>query len=191
MDRADAPPYGPWHEHLLRHPRRPDALLRRSRGAARRAPRARAFRRPPRRARRRLAQARVAARWALAEVPLARFLAEPVIPYETDDVTRLIMDSHDTAAFAPGLGPHGGGVARMAAVGRGERSDTRRTRPRTDPEMVAAVSKLMGNADLVAVARKVQVVTAFRSTIGLRAAWPPASSPTTPPTTPRAWRRPC
>src|SRR5690348_7893910 len=47
------------------------------------------------------AQARVAARWALAEVPLARFLAEPVIPYETDDVTRLIMDSHDAAAFAP------------------------------------------------------------------------------------------
>lgn len=47
------------------------------------------------------AQARVAARWALAEVPLARFLAEPVIPYEDDDVTRLIVDSHDPVAFAP------------------------------------------------------------------------------------------
>lgn len=55
----------------------------------------------------------------------------------------------------------------MAAVGGGGRADTRGTRPGLTPEMAAAVSKLMGNADLVAVARKVQVVTAFRSTIGL------------------------
>src|SRR3990170_2195493 len=52
----------------------------------------------------RSAQERVAARWALADVPLAEFLAEPVIPYETDDVTRLIMDGHDAAAFAPVAG---------------------------------------------------------------------------------------
>ena len=111
------------------------------------------------------AQERVAARWALADVPLTAFLAEPVIPYETDDVTRLILDTHDTAAFAAVAGLSVGGFrewllaadsAELAAVATG-----------LTPEMVAAVSKLMGNADLVAVARKVRVVTAFRSTIGL------------------------
>lgn len=110
-------------------------------------------------------QERVAARWALTEVPLATFLAEPVIPYETDDVTRLIVDTHDAGAFAPVAGMTVGELrewllaadtAALAAVA-----------PGLTPEMVAAVSKLMGNADLVAVARKVQVVTAFRSTIGL------------------------
>src|SRR4051812_50217187 len=55
-------------------------------------------------------QERVAARWALAEVPLAEFLAEPLIPYETDDVTRLILDTHDATAFAPVAGAAGGGV---------------------------------------------------------------------------------
>ncbi|MFE2886409.1 ethanolamine ammonia-lyase subunit EutB [Streptomyces graminifolii] len=111
------------------------------------------------------AQERVAARWALADVPLAAFLAEPVIPYETDDVTRLILDTHDTGAFAAVAGLSVGGFREwllaadsdeLAAVATG-----------LTPEMVAAVSKLMGNADLVAVARKVRVVTAFRSTIGL------------------------
>ncbi|MGW3103024.1 ethanolamine ammonia-lyase subunit EutB [Streptomyces sp. NPDC001100] len=111
------------------------------------------------------AQERVAARWALADVPLTAFLAEPVIPYETDDVTRLILDTHDAAAFAAVAGLSVGGLrewlltadtAQLAAVA-----------PGLTPEMVAAVSKLMGNADLVAVARKVRIVTAFRSTIGL------------------------
>jgi len=111
------------------------------------------------------AQERVAARWALADVPLTAFLAEPVIPYETDDVTRLILDTHDTGGFAAVAGMTVGGfrewllaadTGELAAVATG-----------LTPEMVAAVSKLMGNADLVAVARKVRVVTAFRSTIGL------------------------
>ncbi|WP_234542675.1 ethanolamine ammonia-lyase subunit EutB [Streptomyces shenzhenensis] len=111
------------------------------------------------------ARERVAARWALAEVPLATFLTEPVIPYEDDDVTRLILDGHDAAAFAPVAGLTVGefrewlltaDAAALAAVA-----------PGLTPEMTAAVSKLMGNADLVAVARKVRVVTAFRSTIGL------------------------
>ncbi|MER5529429.1 ethanolamine ammonia-lyase subunit EutB [Streptomyces sp. NPDC002677] len=111
------------------------------------------------------ARERVAARWALAEVPLTAFLTEPVIPYETDDVTRLILDTHDPVAFAPVAGLTVGefrewllaaDTASLAAVA-----------PGLTPEMAAAVSKLMGNADLVAVARKVRVVTAFRSTIGL------------------------
>ncbi|MEV6763952.1 ethanolamine ammonia-lyase subunit EutB [Streptomyces sp. NPDC051105] len=111
------------------------------------------------------ARERVAARWALAEVPLATFLTEPVIPYETDDVTRLILDTHDPMAFAPVAGLTVGEfrewllAADTGALGA--------VAPGVTPEMAAAVSKLMGNADLVAVARKVRVVTAFRSTIGL------------------------
>ncbi|MFJ9244684.1 ethanolamine ammonia-lyase subunit EutB [Streptomyces sp. NPDC101776] len=111
------------------------------------------------------AQERVAARWALADVPLTAFLAEPVIPYETDDVTRLILDTHDAAAFAPVAGLSVGGFREwLLAAGTDELAGVAAG---LTPEMVAAVSKLMGNADLVAVARKVSVVTAFRSTIGL------------------------
>ncbi|MEU3517482.1 ethanolamine ammonia-lyase subunit EutB [Streptomyces sp. NPDC006654] len=111
------------------------------------------------------AQERVAARWALAEVPLATFLTEPVIPYEDDDVTRLILDTHDAAAFAPVAGLTVGEFREwLLAADTGALAAVA---PGLTPEMAAAVSKLMGNADLVAVARKVRVVTAFRSTIGL------------------------
>ncbi|RPF35156.1 ethanolamine ammonia-lyase subunit EutB [Streptomyces sp. TLI_185] len=111
------------------------------------------------------ARERVAARWALAEVPLATFLTEPVIPYETDDVTRLILDTHDAAAFAPVAGLTVGELREWLLAADGQALTA--LAPGLTPEMVAAVSKLMGNADLVAVARKVRVVTAFRSTIGL------------------------
>lgn len=113
------------------------------------------------------AQQRVAARWALAEVPLAQFLAEPVIPYEDDDVTRLIVDTHDLAAFAPVAGLTVGGFREWLLSEAADAAALAAVSPGLTPEMVAAVSKLMGNADLVAVARKVRVVTAFRSTIGL------------------------
>lgn len=110
---------------------------------------------------------RMAARFALADVPLARFLSEVVIPYEDDDVTRLIIDSHDAAAFAP-----------VAALTVGEFRDwlcseqatapvLAALAPGLTPEMVAAVSKLMRNQDLILVARKCHVVTRFRNTIGL------------------------
>ncbi|MEU6194359.1 ethanolamine ammonia-lyase subunit EutB [Streptomyces sp. NPDC047061] len=111
------------------------------------------------------ARERVAARWALAEVPLATFLTDPVIPYEDDDVTRLILDTHDAAAFAPVAGLTVGEFREwLLAADSGALAAVA---PGITPEMAAAVSKLMGNADLVAVARKVRVVTAFRSTIGL------------------------
>ncbi|GGK97795.1 ethanolamine ammonia-lyase subunit EutB [Streptomyces flaveus] len=113
------------------------------------------------------AQARVAARWALAEVPLARFLAEPVIPYESDDVTRLIVDTHDAAAFAPVSSLTVGEFREWLLSEAADAAALTALAPGLTPEMVAAVSKLMGNADLVAVARKAHVVTAFRSTIGL------------------------
>ncbi|TKA10251.1 ethanolamine ammonia-lyase subunit EutB [Actinacidiphila oryziradicis] len=113
------------------------------------------------------AQQRVAARMALAEVPLRQFLAEPVIPYEDDDVTRLILDTHDAAAFAPvadlTVGEFRDWLLSEAADGPALAAIA----PGVTPEMAAAVSKLMSNADLVAAARKVRVVTAFRSTIGL------------------------
>ncbi|MFI6466792.1 ethanolamine ammonia-lyase subunit EutB [Streptomyces sp. NPDC050528] len=111
------------------------------------------------------AQERVAARWALADVPLTAFLAEPVIPYDTDDVTRLILDTHDTGAFAAVSGLSVGGFREWLLAA--DAVELAAVAPGLTPEMVAAVSKLMGNADLVAVARKVRVVTAFRSTIGL------------------------
>ncbi|MEU2582865.1 ethanolamine ammonia-lyase subunit EutB [Streptomyces avermitilis] len=113
------------------------------------------------------AEARVAARWALAEVPLARFLAEPVIPYEDDDVTRLIVDTHDVRAFAPVAGLCVGEFREWLLSDAADAGSLAALAPGLTPEMVAAVSKLMGNADLVAVARKARVVTAFRSTIGL------------------------
>jgi len=110
---------------------------------------------------------RVAARFALADVPLKTFLVEPLIPYEQDEVTRLILDSHDNAAFAPVshltvgefrdwlLGDEATGAA-LAALARG-----------LTPEMVAAVTKLMRLQDLITVARKCRVVTGLRTTLGL------------------------
>ncbi len=113
------------------------------------------------------AEESVAARMCLADVPLRQFLTEALIPYEADDVTRLIMDSHDATAFRPvahmtvgqfrdWLLTPAASSAVLSALARG-----------LTPEMVAAVSKLMRNQDLILVARKCRVVTRFRNTIGL------------------------
>jgi ethanolamine ammonia-lyase large subunit len=108
---------------------------------------------------------RVAAQMALADVSLATILAEPVVPYEVDEVSRLIVDSHDPAAFAP-----------IASLTVGEYREwllaaapdaLAAIRPGVTPEMAAAVSKLMRLQDLVSVAAKCRVVTRFRNTIGL------------------------
>jgi ethanolamine ammonia-lyase large subunit len=115
----------------------------------------------------RSAEENVAAKMALADVPLKQFLSEALIPYEEDDVTRLIMDRHEPIAFQP--------VAHMA-VGAfrdwllSEKADTAaltRLAPGLIPEMAAAVSKIMRNQDLILVAKKTSVVTRFRDTIGL------------------------
>jgi ethanolamine ammonia-lyase large subunit len=108
---------------------------------------------------------RVAAQMALADVPLARFLAEPVIPYETDEVTRLIIDSHDTAAFAPVSSLTVGELREFLLAAEPEALVA--LRPGLTPEMVAAVSKLMRLQDLIAVAAKCRIVSRFRNTIGL------------------------
>lgn len=108
---------------------------------------------------------RVAARMALAQVPLRQFLQDVVVPYEDDDVTRLIIDSHDPAAFAP-VAELSVGQFRDWLLAAGERELVAIAAGVT-PEMAAAVSKLMRNQDLIAVARKRPVVTAFRTTLGL------------------------
>lgn len=110
---------------------------------------------------------RVAARIALSDLPLARFLSEALVPYDEDEVTRLIIDTHDEMAFRQISHLTVGGFrdwllasgttgAQLRAIARG-----------VTPEMAAAVSKLMRNQDLLLVARKCQVVTRFRNTIGL------------------------
>src|SRR3978361_1418120 len=113
------------------------------------------------------AEENVAAKMALAELTLAEIVAEPLIPYEADEVPRLILDRHDAAAVAPVAGLSVGafrdfllseacGTARLATLA-----------PGITPEIAAAVCKLMRNQDLIAVARKCSVVTRFRNTIGL------------------------
>jgi ethanolamine ammonia-lyase large subunit len=110
---------------------------------------------------------RVAAQMVLAEVPLARFLTQALIPYETDDVTRLIIDTHNQAAFAPVSHMCVGQFREWLLSDAATPAALRALAPGLTPEMVAAVSKLMRNRDLISVARKVEVVTAFRSTLGL------------------------
>ncbi|GAA4760817.1 ethanolamine ammonia-lyase subunit EutB [Nocardioides endophyticus] len=113
---------------------------------------------------------RAVARWALADVPLAVFLDEQLVPAETDDVTRLILEQHDVAAFAPVRHLTVGGFRDwLLEVASGPEAPTRLTAlaPGLTPEMVAAVSKLMRNQDLIAVAAATRVVTGFRTTLGL------------------------
>lgn len=113
------------------------------------------------------AQERVAAQFALADLPLKHFLEEEVVPYESDEVTRLIVDTHDAEAFAP-FAPLTVGELRdwlLSDHATGER--LARVAPGLMPEMVAAVSKLMRVQDLIAAAAKMRVVTRFRTTVGL------------------------
>ena len=110
---------------------------------------------------------RLAARHCLADLPLKAFLARPLIPYEDDDVTRLILDRHDEAAFAP-IGHLTVGAFRdwLLSDLAGPAVLTR-VAPGITPEMAAAVSKTMRNQDLILAAKKCRVVTRFRNTIGL------------------------
>ncbi|GAA4477352.1 ethanolamine ammonia-lyase subunit EutB [Rhodococcus olei] len=113
---------------------------------------------------------RAAAQWALAEVPLTTFLNELVVPYEDDEVTRLIIDTHDRVAFQEISHLTVGGFRDwLLEVAAGDRAAEtfRRVAPGLTPEMVAAVSKIMRNQDLIAVARATVVTSAFRTTLGV------------------------
>jgi ethanolamine ammonia-lyase large subunit len=113
------------------------------------------------------AQERVAARAVLADLPLTRFLDEPLIPYELDEVTRLILDGHDQVAFAPVKDLTVGELREWLLAYQTDAPRLAALAPGLTPEMVAAVTKLMRNQDLVLVASKCRVTTRFRSTIGL------------------------
>lgn len=110
---------------------------------------------------------RVAAKMALAELPLAHFLTEAVVPYEADEVTRLIVDTHDAAAYAPVSHLTVGGFRDWLLSDAATGEALAALAPGLMPEMAAAVSKLMRQQDLMLVAKKCQVTTRFRNTIGL------------------------
>jgi len=113
------------------------------------------------------AQERLAARHVLAGTPLKQFLTEALVPYEEDNVTRLIIDSHDAQAFAPVAHLTVGDFRNWLLSEQADTDALSALASGLTPEMVAAVSKLMRNQDLVAVAHKCSVVTRFRDTIGL------------------------
>jgi ethanolamine ammonia-lyase large subunit len=110
---------------------------------------------------------RSAARLCLAELPLVHFLDEAVIPYEQDEVTRLIVDTHDARAFAAVSQLTVGDFRNWLLLETTTSDVLAAVAPGITPEMAAAVSKLMRNQDLIQVARKCRVVTRFRNTIGL------------------------
>ncbi len=113
------------------------------------------------------AEQRVAAQMALADLPLRRLLDDPVVPYETDEVTRLICDTHDAAAFAPVSHLTVGGLRDWLLSDAATTASLAALAPGLTPEMVAAASKLCRLQDLMVVASRCSVATAFRNTIGL------------------------
>lgn len=110
---------------------------------------------------------RMAAQYALADVPLKDFLNEPIIPYEEDEVTRLILDTHDQMQFVEISHLTVGEFRNWLLKHETTTSVLKKVCNSITPEMAAAVSKLMTIQDLIAVAKKCQVVTAFRNTLGL------------------------
>ena len=113
------------------------------------------------------AEERVAARMALADLPLSTFLREDLLPYEGDEVTRLIHDTHDMSAFTPVKALTVGAFRDWLLSDEATTKSLASLAPGLTPEMVAAVSKLMRNQDLIAVARKISVITRLNNTIGL------------------------
>ncbi|WP_035607248.1 ethanolamine ammonia-lyase subunit EutB [Haloferula sp. BvORR071] len=114
------------------------------------------------------AEERVAAQYLLADLPLRHFLEELLVPYEDDEVTRLILDRHDAAAFAPVSGLSVGEFRDWLLAYETDATKLRALAPGLTPEMVAAVSKIMANQDLILVASKCEVISRFRNTLGQR-----------------------
>ena len=128
-------------------------------------------------------QEREAARALLADVPLRRLLSEPLIPYETDEVTRLIVDSHDAGAFAP-ISTLSVGELRDWLLAASPEQVTL-VRGGLTPEMVSAVLKLMRNQDLMLIASRCEIVTRFRNTLGQRGHFSTRLQPNHPTDDPR------
>ena len=113
------------------------------------------------------AEERMAAKICLADLPLKAFLENALIPYEEDEITRLIMDEHDLQAFSLVSHLTVGDFRDWLLSEHADSFTLARLASGLTPEMVAAVSKLMRNQDLILVAKKCQVITKFRNTIGL------------------------
>jgi ethanolamine ammonia-lyase large subunit len=111
---------------------------------------------------------RMAARYTLAELPLTTLLNEVVVPYEKDEITRLIIDGHHADAFTPLATMTVGGLRDWLLDYATGPQELAAVAPGLTPEMVAAVSKLMRNQDLILVASKAEVVSRFRTTLGLK-----------------------
>lgn len=131
------------------------------------------------------AEERVAAQMALADLPLKTFLTEVVVPYEEDEVTRLIIDGHDAKAFAPVASFTVGGFRDWLLSDAATGASLAALAPGLTPEMVAAVSKICRQQDLISIAAKVEVVTRFRNTIGLRGRFSARLQPNHPTDDPR------
>jgi ethanolamine ammonia-lyase large subunit len=110
---------------------------------------------------------RIAAQIALADLPLRTFLTEAVVPYESDEITRLILDTHDTAAFAPVTHLTVGGLRDWLLSDEADGPALAALSPGLTPEMAAAVAKICRIQDLILIAAKRRVTTRFRDTIGL------------------------
>ncbi len=128
---------------------------------------------------------RVAAQITLADVPLKTFLNDAIIPYEKDEITRLIIDNHDDKAFSLINSLTVGEFRDWLLKDETNTSVLKKIAPGITPEMVAAVSKLMRNQDLIAVAKKCQIVTKFRNTIGLKGHFSTRLQPNHPTDDPR------
>ena len=129
---------------------------------------------------------RVAAQYALADLPLTTFLTEAVIPYEQDAVTRLIIDTHDPAAFAPIRHLTTGGLRDWLLSDAATPAALTALAPGLTPEMAAAASKLCRLQDLIVIAARTQITTRFRSTIGLPGRLSTRLQPNHPTDDPRA-----
>ncbi len=110
---------------------------------------------------------RVAARFALADLALTDFLREAIVPYESDEVTRLILDTHNREAFTPISSLTVGEFRDWLLSGAATTKSLAALASGVTPEMAAAVSKLMQAQDLISVAQKIRVITKFRTTVGL------------------------
>lgn len=113
------------------------------------------------------AEQRAVAQLLLAEVPLKTFLNETLVPYEEDEITRLIIDEHDVQAFSTISHLTVGDFRNWLLTDATDTEKLNQVSPGVTPEMAAAVSKIMRNQDLILVAQKCRVVTSFRNTIGL------------------------
>jgi ethanolamine ammonia-lyase large subunit len=111
---------------------------------------------------------RVAAQMALSEIPLCEFLNEPLIPYETDEVTRLIFDSHDKESFKSISHLTVGDFRNYLLDNTIQKKELTHIQKSITPEIAAAVSKIMSLQDLILVSSKCEVITKFRSTVGLK-----------------------